>query len=59
MTNQEKEDEMKTEDPSVFDFNVTEGVINGPSIPLQKIPNGQVFATVITDADNKDRNLNP
>jgi len=50
---------MKTEDHSVFDFNVTEGVINGPSIPLQRIPNGQVFSTVITDGDNKERNLLP
>jgi hypothetical protein len=30
----EKEDELKVEDPSVFDFNITEGVINGPSVPL-------------------------
>jgi hypothetical protein len=30
----EKEDEMKTEDPSVFDFNVTESILNGPTIPL-------------------------
>jgi len=30
----EKEDELKTEDPSVFDFNISEGILNGPSIPL-------------------------
>jgi hypothetical protein len=34
MTNLEKEDELKIEDPSVFDFNIVEGVLNGPSIPL-------------------------
>jgi hypothetical protein len=34
MTNMEKENEEKTEDPSVFNFNISEGVINGPSIPL-------------------------
>jgi hypothetical protein len=55
----EKEDEMKTEDPSVFDFNVTESILNGPSIPLQKIPIGQVFSTSITDQDNKEQMINP
>jgi hypothetical protein len=55
----EKENELKTEDPSVFNFNVSDGVINGPSIPLQKIPIGQIFSTTITDADNKERNLLP
>lgn len=35
MTNLEKEDELKVEDPTVFDFHVVEGVLNGPSIPLQ------------------------
>ena len=59
MTNMEKENEEKTEDPSVFNFNISDGVINGPSIPLQKIPIGQVFSTTITDADNKERNILP
>lgn len=40
MTELEKEDDLKVEDASVFDFSVTEGIINGPSVPLQKIPNG-------------------
>ena len=30
----EKENELKTEDPTVFNFKISEGVINGPSIPL-------------------------
>jgi len=34
MTNLEKENEVKIEDYDVFDFNVTNGEINGPSIPL-------------------------
>ena len=59
MTNLEKEDELKIEDPSVFDFNIVEVVLNGPSIPLQQIANGQVFSTVITDQDNQEKNIQP
>lgn len=33
-TNLEKEDGLKVEDYDVFDFNVTEGEISGPSVPL-------------------------
>lgn len=56
MTKDEKEDIEKTDDPDVFIFNVTSGVINGPSNQLIDIPKGPAVPKVY---NKKDQIYNP
>ncbi|CAG9311669.1 unnamed protein product [Blepharisma stoltei] len=40
MTKQEKEDDTILDDPEVFQFSISEGVLKGPSVPLKYTPTG-------------------
>jgi hypothetical protein len=51
MTKDEKEDMDKTDDPDVFIFNITSGVICGPSNQLIDIPKGPAVPRVYSKKD--------
>ena len=40
LTPWEKENLEKEDDPDVFEFSLTEGLLKGPSLPLRKLPEG-------------------
>jgi len=41
----------KTDDPSVFEFKVTEGSLKGKSLPLRKMPEGLLVPPVPKDEE--------
>lgn len=49
ITKEEQEDLDKTDDPNVFEFNIREGIIYGPSQPLINIPLRPVLPVVPLD----------
>ena len=58
-TKLEFENEVKNDDPTVFEFSKTEGVLNGPSIPLNYVPLGKALPSEYTSDDNNSRSINP
>ena len=36
----------KTDDPEVFEFNITSGILKGKSLPLRKVPEGLLVPPV-------------
>lgn len=58
-TKLEFENEIKTDDPTVFEFSRTDGVISGPSIPMNCVPYGKALPSDYTVDDNNFKNLNP
>jgi hypothetical protein len=52
-TKEEKEDITKTDDPDVFIFNITEGLIIGPTDPLINMPLGPALPKVPNKQDEK------
>ena len=58
-TKLEFENEAKTDDPTVFEFSKTEGVISGPTIPMNSVPYGKVLPSEYTIDDNSVKNINP
>lgn len=58
-TKLEFENEIKTDDPTVFEFSKTEGVIYGPSIPLNSLPYGKALPSDYTTNENLAKNINP
>jgi hypothetical protein len=53
MTNEEKEDIQKTDDASVFNFSISEGLISGPSNQLINIPHNPLMPRIYNKNDNK------
>ena len=53
LTKQEKEDATITDDPDVFVFSVTEGVIPGPTIPLKVTPTGPALPSAVIPESEK------
>jgi hypothetical protein len=47
----EVENMEKTDDPEVFEFNVTSGSLKGKSLPLRKVPEGLLVPPVRRDAE--------
>ena len=47
----ELENMEKTDDAEVFEFNVTEGLLKGKSLPLRKVPEGLLVPPVPKDED--------
>ena len=37
-----------TDDPSVWEFSVTEGICNGPTVPVNKVPESLVLPYEVT-----------
>lgn len=58
-TKLEFENEVKTDDPTVFEFSKTDGVVCGPSIPLNCVPYGKALPSEYTIEENNMKNLNP
>lgn len=58
-TKLEFENEVKTDDPTVFEFSKTEGVVNGPSIPMNVVPYGKALPSDYSTDENRLKNLNP
>jgi hypothetical protein len=53
VTQDEKEDFEKTDDPEVFIFNITQGAIPGPSLPLINLPIGPGLPEVKVERNNR------
>lgn len=53
ITKEEKEDLEKTDDPDVFHFSITQGLIPGPSHQLTSIPLGPALPQVYNEKSNK------
>lgn len=58
-TKLEFENEAKTDDPTVFEFSKTEGVISGPTIPMNSVPYGKALPSEYTIDENNVKNINP
>lgn len=59
MTKVEKENNDKTDDNTVFEFSHSEGVLNGPSVPIKSLPSTYALPTQITAQDTIAENLYP
>lgn len=53
MTKQEKEDSTIIDDPEVFQFSISEGLLKGPSIPLKFTPTGPALPTSLNQDPEK------
>jgi len=49
----EMENMQKQDDPDVFEFSVTEGILKGKSLPLRKLPEGLNALPVPKDEEEK------
>lgn len=49
----ELENMEKTDDPEVFEFNITSGILKGKSLPLRKVPEGLLVPPVPKDEEEK------
>jgi hypothetical protein len=49
----EVENMEKTDDPEVFEFNITNGILKGKSLPLRKVPEGLLVPPVPKDEEEK------
>ena len=58
-TKLEFENEAKTDDPTVFEFSKTDGILNGPSIPLNYVPLGKAMPSEYINETNNINNINP
>ncbi len=43
----------KTDDPEVFEFNITSGILKGKSLPLRKVPEVLLVPPVPKDEEEK------
>lgn len=58
-TNLEFENELKNDDPTVFEFSSTEGLIYGPSVPLNSVPYGKALPADYTINQNNEKRIEP
>ncbi|KAL4510071.1 hypothetical protein ABPG72_010264 [Tetrahymena utriculariae] len=59
MTKLELEDSLRTDDPSVFEFQMTEGTLNGPSISVKSFPDTLALPTKKINAILHQQQLYP
>jgi len=52
VTKMDLEDVKKTDDPEVFEFSITEGVIGGKTVAVNKVPEGRAFEGYMTRTFN-------
>lgn len=59
LTIMEKEDLARTDEMSVFDFSIGEGVLEGPSVNVHTMPLTLALPTEFTTMNFKEMNVEP
>ena len=54
----ELENMEKIDDPEVFEFNITNGILKGKTLPLRKVPEGLLVPPVPKNEEEKNRTDN-